>query len=108
MNLRFHKEVQGDLSIASDWYERRSEGLGRRLLMSVYQLATYIADKPHIYQVAYKDYRRAIVRPFPYLMYYCIRIDIVIVVGVFHAARNPRDVLDSLDHRESPEQPADS
>ena len=72
------------------WYERRKEGLGERFLKSVNKLLRRIDENPLLYAIVHKDARRAIVETFPYLVYYRLVGDEVIVVAVFHAKRKPR------------------
>jgi hypothetical protein len=49
-----------------------------------------IANNPHQYQILRGDLRRAIVRPFPYLIVYAISEREVIVFRCVHARRDQR------------------
>ncbi len=50
-----------------------------------------MADNPEIFQVIYKDIRRAVVQRFPFVIYYQIEEEIIVVLGIIHASRNPHD-----------------
>lgn len=49
-----------------------------------------IAADPMLYQVVHRDTRRALLRRFPYGLYYRIYPGIVVVVACMHGRRNPR------------------
>jgi plasmid stabilization system protein ParE len=38
----------------------------------------------------YKDYRRAIVHRFPYVVFYEFNVDTIVVYSVFHTAQDPQ------------------
>lgn len=38
----------------------------------------------------YKEARRAVVRRFPYCIYYIIQSDRIHIVSIFHTSRNPK------------------
>jgi len=48
-----------------------------------------ISKNPFQYKEIYKDVHRALVNRFPYGVYYVIKGEIVSVIGVLHARRNP-------------------
>jgi plasmid stabilization system protein ParE len=50
-----------------------------------------IADGPLKYQDLRGGIRRALLRRFPYAVYFAIEGDIVIVVAVLHASRDPAE-----------------
>ncbi|WP_375470024.1 hypothetical protein [uncultured Nostoc sp.] len=45
---------------------------------------------PESYAVTYRDIRRAIIRRFPYAVYYRIISSRVIVTAIFHSRRDPK------------------
>lgn len=50
-----------------------------------------MADNPSLFQVVYKNTHRAIVHRFPFVIYYYIEDDAIIVIGVIHGSRHPRN-----------------
>ncbi|MGB6044976.1 MAG: type II toxin-antitoxin system RelE/ParE family toxin [Pirellulales bacterium] len=44
----------------------------------------------NLYERVYQDYRRAIVQRFPYVIFYEIDAETVVVYSVFHTAQDPR------------------
>ena len=89
-------EAVRDIADAYQWYERRSPGLGRRFVESVEFCLDAIQRSPDMYAFAYKTYRRAKLRRFPYLIFYEHTSDAVTVYSVFHTARDPRHWRDRL------------
>ena len=55
--------------------------------------ATYdrIADGPLKYQLIRSGIRRALLRRFPYAVYFAVEEDILVVLAVLHASRDPAE-----------------
>ena len=64
------QEALDDTSEAYDWYNERSEGLGLEFLGCVDDCIHRIQSNPAIYQIVFGNYRRAIVRRFPFVVFY--------------------------------------
>ena len=62
-------EAELDLSEAYDWYESRRVGLGEEFLNSVDACIERIRRQPGIYPRVQEDYRRALIRRFPYAFF---------------------------------------
>lgn len=67
-----------------------SVGLGERFLWHVDECLELIQANPELFEVVYKRYRRAIVRRFPYVVFYNHAGDTVTVHSIFQSAQNPR------------------
>src|SRR5271157_1909492 len=93
-SLRFHPEVEDDVLRGYTWYETRSPGLGEEFLRTFYRFAEEIPRNPLRYPKVYGAFRRRIMKKFPYAIYFQIKNNLVIVIGLFHCARDPR-VIDS-------------
>lgn len=48
-----------------------------------------MAEHPQQYPVVLKGVRRAVLRRFPYAIYFRERDDLLVVLAVFHGRRNP-------------------
>jgi len=77
-NLRFVPEVEEDGINGHLWYESKSKGLGEEFLRIFYAAASAISHNPLQYPIVYHEFRRCLLRRFPYAVYfqvdYCIRI----------------------------------
>ncbi|MFZ1747937.1 MAG: type II toxin-antitoxin system RelE/ParE family toxin [Nitrospirales bacterium] len=82
-------EAEQDVAEAHSWYERRRIGLGEEFLNCVDACIEAICRTPQMYTTVFENYRRGLVRRFPYAIFYeCIE-DRVTVYSVFHTARDP-------------------
>ena len=84
-------EAEADLEYARDWYERQHDGLGAAFLLAMEEVLERIGRTPEMNAVVHQNVRRALTRRFPFAVYYRIDGDEVVVVGVFHAGRDPRE-----------------
>ncbi len=99
-SLSFLPEVEEDAVNSYSWYEEKAIGLGEEFLRMFYALAGDIARNPLIYQVIYKDFRRCLLKRFPYAVYYRIEENKIIVYALFHCARKPTVLRKNLRLRE--------
>jgi hypothetical protein len=98
--LRFLREVEEDAANGYIWYEAKSRGLGEDFLRMFYASANEMSWNPMRYPKVYQDFRRLLLRRFPYAIYFTIENDQLIVFGLFHCARNPQAVNALLHDRE--------
>lgn len=97
--LRFLPAVEADVRSGCEWYERRSEGLGREFLRVFYASCEELTRNPLMYPAVHRKFRRCLLRRFPYAAYYRVEGDAVVVFGVFHCARDPRSIRGTLNNR---------
>jgi transcription antitermination factor NusA-like protein len=72
------------------YYEGRQPGVGNRFLDKMELLLSDIEKHPKHYQEKYKQFRQALIKPFPYLIVFEIDAKIIVVHKVINAARHPR------------------
>ncbi|MBL8793398.1 MAG: type II toxin-antitoxin system RelE/ParE family toxin [Planctomycetia bacterium] len=82
-------EAQIDYDEAFDWYESKRRGLGVRFAGAVERAFNAIAAMPNMHAVVYRNLRSAVVRRFPYVIYYRVEPNQLVVVSVFHSRRDP-------------------
>lgn len=80
-----------DVEAAFEWYENERSGLGLEFLDELRAAYNRIADGPVKYQELRGDVRRALLRRFPYAVYFAIEGDVVVVVAVLHVSRDPAE-----------------
>lgn len=88
--LVFRPEAEAELLDARAWYERERFGLGAVFAAAVETTITAILQDPLAYPRVKGDTRRALVRRFPYAVYFRPIDDEIIVLAVMHGRRNPR------------------
>jgi plasmid stabilization system protein ParE len=89
VNVRFGSDAQSELREAVKWLEDRSAGLGAGLVREVDQIIARISARPHHFPIVYKTVRRALLRRFPYGIYFTSNGDEIIVIACFHSSRDP-------------------
>lgn len=88
-NLIVLPEAEADVAKAYFWYEEQELGLGEEFLHRIEACIQLIRQNPEMYQVVHESYRRAIVRRFPYVVFYEYSDTTATVYAVFHCAQNP-------------------
>lgn len=83
-------EAEAEFDEAFDWYDARQAGLGPAFAAEVQRVIDRIAINPLIHRVVFADIRKAVVRRFPFCVYYRPHTDRVEVIAVFHTSRDPR------------------
>ena len=80
-----------DVEAAFGWYENERSALGLEFLDELRATYNRIADGPLKYQELRSSIRRALLRRFPYAVYFAIEGDVVVVVAVLRASRDPAE-----------------
>jgi len=88
--LIIRPEAEAELAKAFDWYEEQVRGLGSEFLISVDATVHAIVRKPHQFAKVHMDVRRALLRRFPYALFFLVEETRIIVLAVFHAKRDPK------------------
>ncbi|MDA1276550.1 MAG: type II toxin-antitoxin system RelE/ParE family toxin [Verrucomicrobia bacterium] len=101
-DFRILAEVAGDISEAADWYDREGYvGLGDRFTATFYAYVDHVRQNGEIYRPEYSEFRRLLLRPFPYALFFRYHEEILVVTLVAHAARDPRRIRRMLREREA-------
>jgi hypothetical protein len=68
--FRIRKPAEADIDTAFAWYESQREGLGLEFLTAVEATLALIQRSPDQFPRVHRDVRRALVRRFPYAVFY--------------------------------------
>lgn len=84
-------EARDDIANAFQWYEGQSLGLGLEFLRSVEAALQSIQRMPLSHAVVHECYRRALLRKFPFVLFYEVDEgnDRCVVYSVFHCSQEP-------------------
>lgn len=88
-SVRLRDEADQDLAAAASWYEQRRGGLGHDFLDEALSMFRDIAEQPLSYPVVHRETRRALMRRFPFGIYFRLEQAQIVVVAVIHASRHP-------------------
>ena len=89
-SLIIRPEAETEMAEAFDWYEARVHGLGSDFLLCLDAVFNSILRNPQQFPQIHKVVRRALIRRFPYEVFFLDEKERVIVLSVFHAKRNPK------------------
>jgi len=78
-----------DVVAAFEWYEAHRAGLGSQFADEISRTYAAIEAAPLRFPVVLDDIRMAMVRRFPYLVYFALLDDAVSVIAVLHGHRSP-------------------
>jgi hypothetical protein len=87
--VRYHPEVFSEIIAVSKWYEIQSEGLGSVFQQEFHQFIRFLTENPNTAVKTRNNSRLARMEKFPYYIEYDVFEDELVVLGLFHAARNP-------------------
>ena len=89
MIVRFTPDADTELAEAREWYARQREGLDLEFMECIDGALVRITRNPAQFPAVYKTLRRAVVRRFPFAVFYELMTDEIQVVAVFHSRRDP-------------------
>ena len=87
--LSVNPQAEEETQKAARWYEDESQGLGAAFLELVEQTLTAISENPLRFPLVYRDVRRALLRRFPYGVFFRVRPDRIRVLSIMHLSRDP-------------------
>ena len=91
--LRLRKAAQDDIEDAFEWYRSQSPTAAVRFLVAVDEVLVAIGERPESFPIVTGVLRRALLRRFPYAVYFKVSDRTIAVVGVVHGHRHPRTWL---------------
>lgn len=83
------REAADDIDAAYKWYEAQRLGLGNQFLDRFRACAKVLMRSPEAHAIVSGPYRRALLRKFPYAVFYTYQNNTVTVYAVLHTARDP-------------------
>ena len=89
MRLVVREAAEADIVEAARWYEQRSPGLGSEFLRAIDVALAEIARMPERYPVIRGKARRALLRRFPYAVYFIATPELISVFACLHARPDP-------------------
>ena len=87
--LSLSAEAEGDIGGAAAWYEEQRPGLGLEFTRAVRALLATVERDPLRFPLARHEIRRALVRRFPYAVYFLVGSEATTVIGCLHVRRDP-------------------
>jgi plasmid stabilization system protein ParE len=85
----FTRAARAEVIEAQDWYEGEAAGLGQHFLRAIDALTGRLGSHPQQFPIVFKNVRRALLRRFPYSLFFVVEGDTLLVIACFHASRDP-------------------
>lgn len=86
MKVLLTTEARLDIKEASEWYEEKEKGLGRRFTKTIREEISYVAKNSESIALRYKEIRTCVVSVFPYMIHFYTENNILVIVGVLHTS----------------------
>ncbi|MDR1190289.1 MAG: type II toxin-antitoxin system RelE/ParE family toxin [Verrucomicrobiales bacterium] len=90
----FLKEAKKELRDAVLYYNRQRDGLGAEFNAEVHQLASSLLANHRLYRIRAGEYQRVNMHGFPYYLPYIVWNDVLHIMAIAHASREPEYWLD--------------
>ena len=91
MNIEYHPELENELREIIGYYDGCVQGLGKAFLDAFEQQVLDITAAPTLWMVIEKDIRRALMKRFPYVIYFrVLKSDILRITVIKHQRRHPK------------------
>ncbi len=94
--LKVRPKANNDISEIALFYEERSPGLGTDFILCLDATIERIKRNPLIYSKYYKEYHRALLRRFPFGVFFIVHNDLISVVSVMDLRQDPNKIKSSL------------
>lgn len=87
--LRVRPEAEIDALEAALWYEGERIGLGGEFLVAVREVFGHVANLPNRFPIVFDNVRRAMLRRFPFGVFFVVEEDEPTVIAIMHLHRAP-------------------
>lgn len=89
MKPRYTNRAKDDLELAFVWYEQQRYGLGHEFLDCVQASVATIVAMPKLFARHHENFRRALIRRFPFAIFYTIEGEGIVIHAVFDNRQDP-------------------
>jgi plasmid stabilization system protein ParE len=88
--VEFRPAARAEFDEAAEWYGIQEPGLRTAFVQAIDETLLRVKDSPQHFPVVHgSNIRRALIRKFPYAVFFEVRNDRIIVLALFHTSRNP-------------------
>ena len=85
-------QAEIDMATAVTWYNQQSPGLGTEFSRAVDACIAAVARNSAMFATVYCKVRRALLRRFPYGLFFVITDESVVVIACLHWKQNPNRI----------------
>lgn len=95
----YRQAARREILAAARDYEGQRRGFGALFLDEVARLEAHISEAPRLYQHVLDDVRRAVLRQFPYGLFYLEEDKRIVVLACLDLRRDPDAISDAVTKR---------
>lgn len=92
----FHELAEKELIDSRDYYDSLIFGLGKKFILEVEHIVNRIKNNPLAFPLYFNNYRKALLRKFPYSIIYKDDGSRVFILAVAHQKRKPKYYTDRI------------
>lgn len=96
ITIEIREEAQAEIRDGFAWYEEKRRVLGQQFIASLNVVMERISHHARSFPVVENGIRKAILRRFPYVVYFELGNDRATVLAVYHGHRRPRSWSDRV------------
>ncbi len=89
MKIEYHKSIKTELQQIMGYYDKLYDGFGNEFLSEFEQNIFYISSNPKMYMKIKNNMRKALLKRFPYVIYFKQKKEIIRVLVLKHQRRHP-------------------
>jgi len=89
VQVRFRSEAVEDVEAAKAWYNEQRDGLGDAFVLALESAVRLVVEFPEAFPEIAARHRRALLRRFPFALYYRVEGDVVEVLACLHQSVSP-------------------
>lgn len=89
MIIKLHRLAEDELEQAISYYESKTKGLGGDFASELYSLTKRIMLFPQAFFQVERNIRKAILNRFPYVVYYELFNDKIVILTISHHKQHP-------------------
>jgi plasmid stabilization system protein ParE len=93
--FKLSPDAKKELQTAVKWYNKKKIDLGKSFYIQVKSTYKYIQQYPEGFEIKYNGFRGTTVEGFPFILFYDIQPNYIVIVAVFHTSKD----LSKLDKR---------
>jgi toxin ParE1/3/4 len=90
ITIEIREEAQAEILAAFAWYDEKRRGLGQQFIASLDVVMERISHHARSFPVVEHGIRKAILRRFPYVVFFELGNDRATILAVYHGHRPPR------------------
>lgn len=91
MDIIIRVSAEKDIQEIYNWYETQLSGLVEKFIQDFQSTIPYLNNYPKIFRFKYKNFRTIPLSGFPYLIYFRIQKQSIIIQKTGHSHRNKRN-----------------